>query len=143
MNEDLKITKEDLVLWLDRPPSNDDLDLCSYLSNAVENQYKYYEENKQLKEDLKEYDMIFDTFSKRKYAHRYLEERRKENPNLLAPDSDEIYEKYYQLKERIDKAIEYLEHNGYGYDCTGEIYYSLDEDEQQDLLEILKGETNE
>ena len=43
MNEDIKITKEDLVLWLDRPPSNDDLDLCSYLSKAVENQYKYYQ----------------------------------------------------------------------------------------------------
>lgn len=49
--EELKITKEDLVLWLDRPPSNDDLDLCAYLEKALENQHNYYQENKQLKDN--------------------------------------------------------------------------------------------
>ena len=54
MSEEITITKEDLVLWLDRPPSNDDLDLCEYLANAVQNRQKYYEENQQLKEQLKD-----------------------------------------------------------------------------------------
>ena len=48
-----------------------------------------------------------------------------------------------QLQQRIDKAIEYIENNGHGYDITGDGYYSLDEDEQKELLEILKGDTND
>lgn len=48
--EELKITKEDLALWLDRPPSNDDLDLCAYLEKALENQHNYYQEIKQLQQ---------------------------------------------------------------------------------------------
>ena len=47
------------------------------------------------------------------------------------------------LQNIIDKAIEYIENNGHGYDITGDGYYSLDEDEQKELLEILKGDTNE
>ena len=39
--KELLITSQDLVDWIDRPPSNDDLDLCNYLENAVKNQYKY------------------------------------------------------------------------------------------------------
>ena len=52
--EEIKITKEDLVLWLDRPPSDDDLDLCIYLSNAVENRHKYFQENQKLKNRITE-----------------------------------------------------------------------------------------
>lgn len=80
MNEDLKITKEDLVLWLDRPPSNDDLDLCSYLSNAVENQYKYYQENKQLKEDY----------------------------NKVVHEATAFESKVYELEERINKVLDFI-----------------------------------
>lgn len=53
MKEEIKITKEDLVMWLDRPPSDDDFDLCSFLAKSVENQKKYYEENKSLQSQLK------------------------------------------------------------------------------------------
>ena len=49
--EELKITKKDLALWLDRPPSNDDLDLCAYLEKALENQHNYYQEIKQLQQE--------------------------------------------------------------------------------------------
>ena len=52
--EELQITKEDLVLWLDRPPCNDDLDLCDYLSNALKNQYKYKEEITNLQHELEQ-----------------------------------------------------------------------------------------
>lgn len=44
MNKEIKeclITKEDLTLWIDRPPSNDDLDLCEYLANAVKLKYEF------------------------------------------------------------------------------------------------------
>lgn len=51
MKDELKITKEDLVTWLDRPPSNEDLDLCSYLANALEKR-QYYLITKELKKWL-------------------------------------------------------------------------------------------
>lgn len=54
MNEELKITKEDLVNWIDRPPSNGDLDLCEYLSNAVQNRRKYFEEKQKLQNNWNE-----------------------------------------------------------------------------------------
>lgn len=53
MTEELIITKEDLVNWLDRPPSNDDLDLIGFITTRLENFYKLEQENKQLKEDKK------------------------------------------------------------------------------------------
>lgn len=53
MTEELIITKEDLVNWLDRPPSNDDLDLIGFVTTRLENFYKLEQENKQLKEDKK------------------------------------------------------------------------------------------
>ena len=54
----------------------------------------------------------------------------------------EIHNKVFNeldlLHNKIDKAIEYLETNGYGYDCCGDMCYFLDENNQKDLLEILK-----
>ena len=52
MNKELMITKEDLVNWLDRPPSNDDLDLIGFITTRLENFYKLQQENKQLKETI-------------------------------------------------------------------------------------------
>lgn len=53
MSEELMITKEDLVNWLNRQPSNDDLDLIGFITTRLENFYKLEQENKQLKEDKK------------------------------------------------------------------------------------------
>ena len=88
-----------------------------------------------LQKELKEYKMLFDAFSERPYAHRYLEEKKKElgNDKIIGLDSEMIYKDYYELqkenkiqkekiehllidlrgeseyKQRIDKAIEYIE----------------------------------
>lgn len=51
--KELLITSQDLVDWIDRPPSNDDLDLCNYLENAVKNQYKYKNVIDKIKEYIK------------------------------------------------------------------------------------------
>ena len=67
MKEEIKITKEDLVMWLDRPPSDDDFDLCSFLAKAVENQKKYYEENKSLQSQLKAKEEVIETIKKQLY----------------------------------------------------------------------------
>lgn len=56
-------------------------------------------ENEELKSDNLEYQKIQDIFDKRTYRKKYLEERRKEEPNLLYPDADEIYRRYYELKK--------------------------------------------
>lgn len=50
--EELMITKEDLVNWLNRLPNNDDLDLIGFITTRLENFYKLQQENKQLKEQL-------------------------------------------------------------------------------------------
>ena len=37
-----------------------------------------------------------------------MEERRKEEPNLLYPDADEIYQRYYELKKENEGLKEYI-----------------------------------
>lgn len=56
-------------------------------------------ENEELKEYNMTYERILGLADNRIYRKKYLEERRKEQPNLLYPDSDEIYRRYYELKE--------------------------------------------
>ena len=53
-----------------------------------------------LQEELKEYKMLFDAFSERPYAHRYLEEKKKElgNSKIIGLDSEMIYKDYYDLQ---------------------------------------------
>ena len=64
MSEELIITKEDLVNWLNRLPSNDDLDLIGFITTRLENFYKLEQKNKQLKEQLEnKIDLYEDTIS--------------------------------------------------------------------------------
>ena len=58
MSEELMITKDDLVNWLNRPPSNDDLDLIGFITTRLENFYKLEQENQQLKETLKDIEEL-------------------------------------------------------------------------------------
>lgn len=66
--EELMITKEDLVNWLNRLPNNDDLDLIGFITTRLENFYKLQQENKQLKDNwnkLKEIAKSQSGFKKR------------------------------------------------------------------------------
>ena len=54
-------------------------------------------------EDIEDYQRILDTFDKREYRKRYLEEERAKRPKLLYPDADEIYQRYYEQKAEIEK----------------------------------------
>lgn len=60
-------------------------------------------ENESLKEYNMEYKRILDLADDRIYRKKYLEERRKEQPNLLYPDSDEIYQRYCELKQENEE----------------------------------------
>ena len=66
---------------------------------------KLLKENESLKENNMEYKRILDLADNRIYRKKYLEERRKEELNLLYPDSDEIYQIYYELKQENEKVI--------------------------------------
>ena len=64
---------------------------------------KIQKENEKLKENNMEYERILDLADNRIYRKKYLEERRKEQPDLLYPDADEIYQRYYELKQENEK----------------------------------------
>lgn len=63
-------------------------------------------ENEKLISDNLEYQRTQDIFDKRTYRKKYLEERRKEEPSLLYPDADEIYQRYYKLKKENEELKE-------------------------------------
>lgn len=91
MSEEIsKLTKEDLVLWLDRPPSNDDLDLCEFLANAVQNRQKYYEENQQLKEQI---------------------EQKYEKLGTLYEENTKLLSVLNEIREKLDFAKATIEHD--------------------------------
>lgn len=95
-------------------------DTLDYITNleTIEQQYSaILSENAELEnkitnlqEENKEWSMIFDTFSKRPYAHKYLEEKKKElgNKKIIGLDSEMIYKDYYDYKSRNEKAIKIL-----------------------------------
>ena len=47
MSEEIMITQQDLVDWIDRPPSNDDLDLATFIATRLE---KFYDLEHQLQQ---------------------------------------------------------------------------------------------
>lgn len=69
-----------------------------------------------------------------------------ENQLLLYKSKAQILQMYIELLKRTDKAIEYIEtnvkeHEHDDYDIT--LYYSLNQNECDELLEILRGNSNE
>lgn len=46
MNKEIMINQQDLIDWIDRSPSNDDLDLINYIVNRLDNFYTLEERNK-------------------------------------------------------------------------------------------------
>lgn len=48
------ITQQDLIDWIDRQPSNDDLDLATFIATRLEKFYDLEQELQQEKKDFKE-----------------------------------------------------------------------------------------
>ncbi|MBR4672064.1 MAG: hypothetical protein IKO78_02540 [Bacilli bacterium] len=127
MSEELMITKEDLVNWLNRPPSNDDLDLIGFITTRLENFYKLEQENKQLREALEtkfycqyankcnklydctreEYETMTQSNMKLSLEIAELKEEIERQSKAQCILDDEITE----LQIKIDKAIEYCKNN--------------------------------
>lgn len=90
--------------------------------------------NKDRKEYLKKYRLS--------HKDKYREYNRKWKETHLTT-YQRLKQENKELHNKIDKTIKYLETNGYGYDCCGDMCYFLDEDNQKDLFEILKGDVDE
>lgn len=133
------MSKEELE-WYEHYMRQDKEELVDMIMTRNGNIKNYKKQIKELKQELKEWSLMFDTFSKREYAHKYLEERRKENPNIIGLDSDEIYREYYKLRDRIDKAIEYI--NDMCLCSSGYFDYG-DDLSPKHIVEILRGGNNE
>ena len=76
-----------------------DEETVNAIENLINKNKKLQKENEELKEYNMTYKRILGLADNRIYRKKYLEEKRKEQPNLLYPDSDEIYQRYYELKE--------------------------------------------
>lgn len=69
-------------------------------------------------------------------------------PKEFKPYFEKLQQENQQLKERINEAIEYINKFEdikayYSYEENGYEEYNYDEDFKIDLLEILKGDSNE
>ena len=109
--EDLKVS--DFGEWVGK-------DYIDYKSEYENNQKiikLLIRENKELKEQLKELESIVGLRQKRnlisKFDKEYDEEDKKKNPNRdyarIMPDAEEIYKRYYAMKNQQKEFIEYLE----------------------------------
>lgn len=62
----------------------------------------------QLAEKEEKINWLIEAEFNRKWAKKYVEMRRKEEPMLCLPDSDEVYERYFELKQQLaEKEKEY------------------------------------
>lgn len=85
---------------------------CTLYLKAVEEYRKLQQEKQQLKQDIEELNLIVGIRQKRnlisKFDKEYDEEDKKKNPNRdyvgITPDAEEVYKRYYELKDRINKA---------------------------------------
>lgn len=100
-----------------------------------------------LQQENEEWGMIFDTFSSRPYAHRYLEEKRKElgNDKIIGLDSEMIYKDYYDYKSRCEKASECIKKDTRWFDSEyASIYGELCDcaGAKGDRLEVMVNPSN-
>lgn len=86
---------------------------CARLLNETE------KENQELKQDVKEWEYIFNTMHQRKLITKFDKEfskemvkKAKQEGNEIAgayPDAEEVYKRYYDQKDRIDKVVEIID----------------------------------
>lgn len=87
------MTKDDIAAWLDRPPSNDDLDLCQYLANAVKLKYEFGEKIEQAIKIINKY-----LYNEEENIHYRIDE-------LL------LVEVTYALLKALKEGVQYVQDN--------------------------------
>lgn len=96
MNNEDKITFQDLADWLDKPLSNSDIDLINFILVSIENRYKHHE----LQQKVNHLELDVDSY-KTKY----------ERANELYLDSSK---KLNQLETNRDEAIKLIKSKNNG-----------------------------
>lgn len=84
------------------------------INRKLKERFTLKQENKQLKEEIKELEIIVGLRQKRnlirKFDKEYNEEDKKKNPNRnyvgILPDAEEVYRRYYKQKDAIDEVRE-------------------------------------
>lgn len=101
MNNEIMITQQYLIDWLDRPPSNDDIDLINFIVCRLDNFYKLKEENKRLNNIINELDKWL------KEQKNFIEEMNyiqtikeiKMEHKIMINDYNNVLDKLKELKE--------------------------------------------
>lgn len=71
MNKEIMITQHDLIDWLDRPISNEDIDLINFIVCRLDNFYKLKEKNERLNNVINELDKLIEQYSRNDYYYKY------------------------------------------------------------------------
>lgn len=111
----LRVATRQILNFIEEYKNKGYLDVVREKVKVNEELIKLKKENEELKSDNLEKERILEVFDNRKYRKKYLEERRKEEPNLLYPDGDEIYKRYYEQKKQIDLITNYLAEQDLGH----------------------------
>lgn len=111
----LRVATRQILNFIEEYKNKGYLDVVREKVKVNEELIKLKKENEELKSDNLEKERILEVFDNRKYRKKYLEERRKEEPNLLYPDGDEIYKRYYEQKKQIDLMAEEINETDRGY----------------------------
>ena len=109
--------------------------------------YKYIEnleeENQELKKQLEEVEFIVGLRKKRNLIHKfdkeYDDEDKKKNPNRdyagIVPDAEEVYRRYYSMKNQQKEFIEFLENEK---DRLARVCNNICEDKFDEADDILQ-----
>ena len=137
-------TAEQLVEKLDNEL---DITICSDVVHGLDYEYKQLQQkNQELKKQLEEVEFIVGLRQKRnlisKFDKEYDEEDKKKNPNRdyagIMPDAEEIYRRYYTMKNQQKEFIEYLQNNIESLEfCDNEFILSNHKKEIKAYKEIL------
>jgi hypothetical protein len=139
--------------------SKDELDSVQWLCESYKHQIKQIADlEAKLAEKDDRINWLVEAEFNRKWAKKYVEMRRKEDPMLCLPDSDEVYERYFELKQQLAEKDAELEEvkqhrtqilnfgkrtkkvviaNPYGEDCV--VYNQENQDKISFAVEKLVG----
>ena len=155
----IEFLQKDRKQWINQYSiaHNDYVDLQRQHQQLKEIEKEHQRTNGELREEIKEYQYIFNAKHKRKlikkfdkeFSKEYVKKAKEQGKNDIVrayPDVEEVYRRYYELKDRIDKAVEILKANTHVENIymglcvlfeTGEYEY---EDLSIVVKEMLKGD---
>lgn len=115
--------------------------------NAVADYETTMSELQELKKQLEEVEFIVGLRQKRNLIHKfdkeYDDEDKKKNPNRdyagIMPDAEEVYRRYYSMKNQQKEFISYLENKIYSIEPKGTgINYNCEYDSEEDYLNAME-----